>query len=161
MAKKTTVEEQANTDLDESRIEIVTESGLRVACDTSRRTHRGSMEIQGIETTLYQTNRGAISAEGPFELVAEFIADAELVKALRIDKLSKINKLTGEKTFFIDVIASSVGLGPVGNHPVAFRLSLGEVVPRDDNGAKDDLAGADMSATADDWVAPEADADEE
>ena len=140
--------------------EIVVVNGLKVACDTSRRTHQGMMEIRGESTTLYQTNRGAVSAEGSFESVAAFVRDAGLVAALRIDALSSTNELTGEKTYFIDTIAGSVGTGSIGDFPLRFSLSLSQIVPRDEDNSSDELV-ADMSANSDDWEAPTAPADED
>ena len=118
------------------------------------------MEIRGEATTLYQTNRGAVSAEGSFEQVATFVKDAGLVQALRIDALSSTNELTGEKTYFIDTIASSVGTGSIGDFPLRFSLSLSQIVPRDEDSSSDELV-ADMSANADDWEAPAAPVDED
>lgn len=152
------VENNTETELEETS-EIVVVNGLKVACDTSRRTHQGAMEIRGEQTTLYQTNRGAVSAEGSFELVAAFVKDAGLVQALRIDALSSTNELTGEKAYFIDTIASSVGTGSIGDFPLRFSLSLSQIVPRDED-SSDELV-ADMSANADDWQAPAAPADED
>ena len=158
-------EQQNSTDptlQENSEVVLVdTEEGsLKVACDTSRRTHQGMMEIRGEPTTLYQTNRGSVSAEGSFDLVAAFVRDAGLVKALRIDALSSTNKLTGEKTYFIDTIASSVGTGSIGDFPLRFSLSLSQIVPRDEDNSSDELV-ADMSANADDWEENAPPADEE
>ena len=126
-----------NSELVETE-EVIIVDGLKVSCDTSRRTHQGSMEIRGETTTLYQTNRGAISAEGPFDQVAHFVKNAGLVDALRIDALSSTNALTGEKTYFIDAIAGSVGAGSIGDFPPPLP-SLSQIVPRDDDNSTDEL----------------------
>lgn len=145
--------------------EVVIEStenavqGCKIKMDISRREEQSDMEIRTESVTMYQTNRGTLTINGPFENVAAFLRDCGLVEALCIPGLCYERKFSSGRAFMIETMADSVSRA-VEEYPLEVRISFAQVIPRGDSSSSDELAGADMSASADDWDVPTTEPDE-
>ena len=148
--------QNADTIIESSEASV---DGCKIKMDISRREEQSEMEIRTDTVTMYQTNRGTLTINGPFESVASFLRNCGLVNALRIDGLSYQRKFSDGKAYMVDTMADSVSRA-VEEYPLEVRISFAQVIPRGDDSSSDELAGADMSASADDWEAPTTEPDE-
>ncbi len=134
-------------------------AGCKIKMDISRREEQSEMEIRTDTITMYQTNRGTLTINGPFESVAAFLRNCGLVNALRIDGLSYQRKFSDGRAFMVDTMADSVSRA-VEEFPLEVRISFAQIIPRGDDSSSDELDLADMSGSADDWEAPTTEPDE-